>query len=103
LNNKIKNNIKMEEPTDGQILELSNHLKSLYDKKELELEKIKEKNLELKKIIITAYGSVRLLNEQYHNILLDSETNNFIIEALRSYLSDVVEHDILELDDDSTF
>ena len=93
----------MEEPTDGQILELSNHLKSLYDKKELELEKIKEKNLELKKIIITAYGSVRLLNEQYHNILLDSETNNFIIEALRSYLSDVVEHDILELDDDSTF
>jgi DNA-directed RNA polymerase beta' subunit len=91
----------MEEPTDGQILELSNHLKSLYDKKELELEKIKEKNLELKKIIITAYGSVRLLNEQYNNILLDSETNNFIIEALRSYLSDVVEHEILELD--STF
>ena len=37
----------MEEPTDGQILELSNHLKSLYDKKELELEKIKEKNLKL--------------------------------------------------------
>ena len=91
----------MEEPTDGQILELSNHLKSLYDKKELELEKIKEKNLELKKIIITAYGSVRLLNEQYNNILLDPETNNFIIEALRSYLSDVVQHEILELD--STF
>ena len=93
----------MDEPTDGQILELSNHLKSLYDKKELELEKIKEKNIELKKIILTAYGSVRLLNEQYHNILLDSETNNFIIEALRSYLSEVVEHEILELYDDPTF
>jgi len=93
----------MEEPTDGQILELSNHLKSLYDKKEIEVQKIKEKNLELKKIILTTYGSVRLLNEQYHNILLDTETNNIIIEALRSYLSEVVENEILELDDNSTF
>jgi len=91
-----KNNEK--EMTDGEMLEMSNHLKELYDKKEKELEKIKEENLDLKKVIMSCYGSIRLLDQQWNNILLDRDTNSYIIEALRSYLSNVVEYEILHIE-----
>jgi len=87
-----------KEMTDGEMLEMSNHLKGLYDKKEAELEKIKEENLELKKVVMSCYGSIRLLSEQYNNILLDRETNGLIIDALRSYLSSFVEYEILHIE-----
>ena len=91
-----KNNEK--EITDGQMLEMSNHLKELYDTKEKEVEKLKEENLDLKKVIMSCYGSIRLLDQQWNNILLDRDTNSHIIEALRSYLSNVVEYEILDIE-----
>ena len=92
-----KNNEK--EPTDGEVYNMAEHLKELYDIKEKELEKIKEENLELKKVIMSCYGTIRLLDQQWNNILLDRDTNNYILEALRSYLSNVVEYEILHIED----
>jgi RNA processing factor Prp31 len=89
---------EMTEPNDGQILEMSNHLKELYDVKEKELEKLKEENLQLKKVVMSCYGVVRILDQQFNNILLDADTNSYIIEALRSYLSNVVEYEILDIE-----
>ena len=87
------------EPTDGEVYNMAEHLKELYDTKEKELEKIKEENLELKKVIMSCYGTIRLLDQQWNNILLDRDTNNYILEALRSYLSTVVEYEILHIED----
>ena len=94
----MNENEQKKEPTDGQMLEMSNHLKELYDTKEKEVEKLKEENLDLKKVIMSCYGSIRLLDQQWNNILLDRDTNSHIIEALRSYLSNVVEYEILDIE-----
>jgi len=94
--NENKQNEK--EPTDKEVYDMGEHLKELYDKKEAELQKIKEENLELKKVVMSCYGSIRLLSEQYNNILLDRETNGLIIDALRSYLSSFVEYEILRIE-----
>jgi len=89
---------KQKEITDGEMLEMSNHLKELYDKKEGEVEKLKEENLQLKKVILSCYGVVRLLDQQSNNILLDPETNSYMVEALRSYWSTFVEYEIIHVE-----
>ena len=94
----MNENEQKTEPNDGQILEMSNHLKELYDIKENQVEKLKEENLQLKKVVMSCYGVVRLLDQQFNNILLDADTNSYIIEALRSYLSNVVEYEILDIE-----
>tara|TARA_R110001599_G_scaffold219852_2_gene418167 strand:+ start:1501 stop:1782 length:282 start_codon:yes stop_codon:yes gene_type:complete len=88
-----------EEKTDKEVYDMAEHLKSLYDAKESELEKLKEQNITLKKVIMSAYGSIRLLDQNFCNILLDEQANRFIIESLRSYLSDIVEYEILHIED----
>ena len=97
--NELKNEITNIE-NEQEYLDMTNHLKELYNVKDKELEKLKEKNLDLKKIILSCYGSIRLLDQNFHNLLLDSECNQYIIESLRSYLSDVVEYNILNIQDE---
>jgi len=94
--NENKQNEK--EPTDKEVYDMGEHLKELYDKKEGEVEKLKEENLQLKKVILSCYGVVRLLDQQSNNILLDPETNSYMIEALRSYLSTFVEYEIIHVE-----
>lgn len=94
----MNENEQKKQPTDGQMLEMSNHLKELYDKKEAQVEKLKEENLQLKKVVLSVYGVIRLLDQQFNNILLDPETNSYMIEALRSYLSNYVEYEILDIE-----
>ena len=48
---------------------------------------------------MSAYGSIRLLDQNFCNILLDEQANKYIIESLRVYLSDVVEYEILHIED----
>ena len=97
--NELKNEITNIE-NEQEYLDMTNHLKELYNVKDKELEKLKEKNLDLKKVILSCYGSIRLLDQNFHNLLLDSECNQYIIESLRSYLSDVVEYNILNIQDE---
>ena len=93
-----ENKQKEIEMTDKEVYDMGEHLKELYDKKEKELEKFKEENLQLKKVILSCYGVVRLLDQQSNNILLDPETNSYMVEALRSYLSTFVEYEILHIE-----
>lgn len=96
--NELKNeNTNIE--NEQEYLDMTNHLKDLYDKKDKELEKVKELNLDLKKIVMTCYGSIRLLDQNFHNLLLDDSCNQLIIESLRSFLSDFVEYNILNIQD----
>jgi hypothetical protein len=97
--NELKNEITNIE-NEQEYLDMTNHLKELYNVKDKELETLKEKNLDLKKVILSCYGSIRLLDQNFHNLLLDSDCNQYIIESLRSYLSDVVEYNILNIQDE---
>ena len=88
-----------DDKTDKEVYDMGEHLKELYDKKESQLEKVKEENIELKKVIMTCFGTIRLLDQQWNNILLDPDTNSYMIEALRSYLSSFLEYEILRIED----
>ena len=90
---------KNDEKTDKEVYDMAEHLKGLYDVKEAEIEKLREQNITLKKVIMSAYGSIRLLDQNFFNILLDEQANKYIIESLRVYLSDVVEYEILHIED----
>jgi|TARA_R110001592_G_scaffold313428_1_gene588822 hypothetical protein len=97
---ELKNNEDTNIKNENDYLEMTNHLKSIYDIKEKELSNVKEDNLDFKKVIMSCYGCIRLLDQNYHNILLDDSCNQLIIESLRSYLSDVVEYKILKLEEE---
>ena len=71
---------KKDEKTDKEVYDMAEHV-------------------ELKKVIMRCYGSISLLDQQFNNMLLDPETNIYIIEALRSYLSTFVEYEILHIED----
>jgi len=83
---------------EKEYLDMTNHLKDLYDKKEKELEIIKEENINLKKTIMSCYGSVRLLDMQINNLLLE-DVFPVVIESLRSFLSDFVDREILKVEE----
>ena len=97
---ELKNNEDTNIKNENDYLEMTNHLKSIYDIKEKELSIVKEDNLDLKKVVMSCYGCIRLLDQNYHNILLDDSCNQLIIESLRSYLSDIVEYKILKLEEE---
>lgn len=72
---------------EGEYLELVNDLKKRFDEKEKEMEKIKQENEELKKIFISAYGMIRVIDVMCDNNDIDFEIKN-LISCIRSYLSD---------------
>ena len=84
---------------ENEYLQMVDHLKSLYDVKEKELEKLKEDNLMFKKALISCFGIVRLLDINNNNILLDENHNSVLVESLRTYLSDFVEYEIINIDE----
>ena len=72
---------KNDEKTDKEMYDMAEHLKSLYDAKESELEKLREQNITLKKVIMSAYGSIRLLDQNFCNILLDEQANSLVTSS----------------------
>ena len=98
--NELKNNEDINIVNEQQYLDMTKQLKDLYDKKDKELQKVKEDNLDLKKVIMSCYGTIRLLDNNYNNIILDESSNQIIIESVRSYLSDIVEYKILKLEEE---
>ena len=78
---------------EGEIIEMGERLKLQFEKNELELNKMKYENTYLKKILMTSYGMVRVIDHQ-SEIEMDLSTKG-MIEMCRSYLSDMVEEVIL--------
>ena len=91
-----------KEMTDGEMLEMSNHLKSLYDAKDKEVVNLKIENLKFKKVIMSIYGTIRLIDLNSNSIFFEQSHINILIEMLRSFLSEVVEYDILKIDFDES-
>ena len=80
-------------------LDMVNHLKSIYDQKEKELELLKEDLNVYKKLVMSCYGVIRLLDFNNDSIFFDNNDKDLMIELLRCYLSQFVEEKILLIND----
>ena len=73
---------------EGEYLELVNDLKKKFDEKEREVDKIKEECAELKKVFISAYGFIRVMDIMADNSEIDFEIKG-MISIIRSFLSEM--------------
>ena len=80
--------------TDKDLLEMAEHSKELVDKAESLNEALKVENLELKKIIATSYGMVRVLDQNYDYGCDRDHELYILVGFLRSFLSDVIETEL---------
>ncbi len=87
--------------TENEYLEFVKEQKEIFDKLNFEKEKLKEDNLEFKKIISMSYSFFRLLDiEMNNNFQEEIEENeelkyiSKIIESGRSILSSVLEQEL---------
>tara|TARA_R100001440_G_scaffold47100_1_gene66895 strand:- start:752 stop:994 length:243 start_codon:yes stop_codon:yes gene_type:complete len=71
---------------EQEYLELVNQLKEQFDEKENEVKSIKEENENLKKIFISAYGFIRIIDNMATDTDIDFEVKS-MIDVLRGYLS----------------
>jgi len=86
-----------ENMTDGEYLEMSNHLKKLYDDIEQKNIKLELEKIELKKILITSYGLVRVVDnfvDVIHNVPTELEV---LVSTLRGYLSEETDKHIFNI------
>ena len=70
---------------EQEYLELTNQLKEEFDKKDKQLEDLKEKHFNLFKSLISVYGMVRIIDQA------DIEDHEALLDILRSYLSELVQ------------
>ena len=80
---------------ENDYLEMADHFKNVLEKKDKMIESLEQEILEHKKMIITTYGVMRLLDEYFDtqgNIPFDVQG---VVELLRGYLSDYTEKHIL--------
>ncbi len=87
--------------TENEYLEFVKEQKEIFDKLNLDKERLKEENVELKKIVSMGYSFFRLLDiEMNNNFELDIEENeelkfvSKIIESGRSIFSNVMEQEL---------
>lgn len=78
------------DPNSNEYLEMANHAKSLVEKAEEELKIYKVQNLALKKLLLTCYGVIRLIDEMNQTDDIPGELS-VTLEILRGYLSDNVD------------
>jgi len=81
--------------TEQEYLELSNQFKEIMDEKDSRLQMALRNELDLKKVIITAYGMLRVLDHTTDDvdIMMEHrlESCKDMIENFRGYLSDMMD------------
>ena len=71
---------------EGEYLELVNDLKTRFEEKDAEVQKVIEKNEQLEKVVISCYGFIRIMDYLASDTEIDFEIKG-MIDILRSYLS----------------
>ena len=88
---------KNDNITEGQYIEMANHLKETYDKISEKLFKSEIKIMELKKEIITAYGLVRIIDNILEHLYDVPHEVVVLVECLRSHLSEVMDKELFNI------
>tara|TARA_R110000772_G_scaffold268150_1_gene394278 strand:+ start:1276 stop:1533 length:258 start_codon:yes stop_codon:yes gene_type:complete len=73
---------------EGEYLNLVNQLQEKFNKIDKENNDLKRDNLENKKIIMTCYGILRIVDITLHH---DSDFTHLLIQNLRAMVSEVLE------------
>ena len=83
--------------TEGQYIEMANHLKETYDKISEKLFKSEIKIMELKKEIITAYGLIRVIDNILEHLYDVPHEVVVLVECLRCHLSEVMDKELFNI------
>jgi len=86
---------------ENEYLESMNRLKDKFDQNEELVKQALVDKDKLRKHLITAYGLIRLIDNGFDDEMggLIGQTS-ILIEALRGYLSDAIENDVLKINSD---
>ena len=89
-----------ENMTEQEYLEMSNQFKEIMDEKDSKLQLALRNELDLKKVIMTSYGMLRVLDHMTDDveIMLEHrlESCKDMIENFRGYLSDMLDQFIFD-------
>ena len=83
--------------TEGQYLEMANHLKETYDKMEEKLLRSEIKIIDLKKEIMTSYGLTRVIDNLIDHLCEVPHEVVVLVELLRAQLSDTIDKEIFNI------
>lgn len=83
---------------EGEYIEAMNQLRDTFQENEIKMKNFIEQNIQLKKDLMTCYGMVRML-DMNQPFSLEAEESSFFISQLRSFLSHVIETEILVVND----
>lgn len=94
------NSIKTSDLTEQKYLELADEFKSVIDKKDKELTKMKNDYMRIYKGLALAYGSFRMIDDWFENLELDDMLTELdwirkTIEVSRSQLSEIIEVNVI--------
>ena len=73
---------------EGEYLELVNQLQEKFNKVDKDNQDLKRSSLEDKKIIMTCYGILRIIDITFHH---DQDFTSLLVQNLRGMLSEVFE------------
>ena len=82
---------------EGEYIEMSNHLKKVYDEMELKNQKLNFDKMELQKILMSAYGFTRVIDNLVGNLMDIPGDVVLLIEHLRGFLSDALDQYIFNI------
>lgn len=74
---------------EQEYIELTNQLKEQFDEKDKQVEKIKEKHINLLKNFLSVYGFIRIIDTA------EPDEKDLMIEVLREFLSHIFDNIIL--------
>lgn len=89
-----------EEPmNENEYIEMSNHLKKIYDEMDSRNKKLTADKIELQKILMSAYGFSRVIDNLTNDIMDIPADLVLLIEHLRGFLSDELDRYVFNIND----
>lgn len=87
-----------EQPfNEGEYVEMANHLKKVYDEMELKNQKLILDKMELQKILMSAYGFIRVIDNLVGNLMDIPADVVMLVEHMRGFLSDALDEYIFNI------
>ena len=82
---------------EGEYLEMTNHLKQIYDELSQKCFKLEIKEMELKKILMATYGLARVIDIIAEGLFDIPPELNILIETLRAHCSDAIDTHVFNI------
>ena len=84
----------MDSKTEQEYLDMADHCKKLVEEKNKEMDKLKDENEELKKLLMVSYSFTRVVDYYSDDEEVSMECRG-LVELLRGYLSTSIDEHIL--------